>query len=177
MNEIRHCPFHSRSVKDQELCLVLHQWVSPSSHHLRNAIDGSNEDGQERKRHGAQEEPELILRLEHGWSLWFTIGLGPASSVSSIPQHFQSKVGRQNTANGHRRDLDADTCDHDVCADIHKICRFGRSNTSTGSLRQNAHDIGRDENPCVKVRLKFRVFRSIVDDEMFHRKVDASSQK
>lgn len=94
-------------------------------------------------------------------------------NIVPVPVHPQCEVCSQTSAHKHGCDLDADTCNHDIVSDIDQIGRLGRRDTTTCGLSKDTHDVAADEDPSVEMRLKLRVFRSVMQYQVFEREIHA----
>ena len=157
------------SVEDQELGLVLHQGVAPSTNHLRDTVDRTNEDGDKGKTCSANVESEARGGASHRV---VEVVLRLTGSVTA-----EEEVGSDETAESHGGDLDADTSDHDRVSDLDQLDLFASGDTTSSGLNEDTRCIGGDEDPGVETRLQSRILRAEVDDQMLNRKVDSGGEK
>ena len=157
------------SVENQELGLVLHQWVAPTTDHLRDTVHGTDEDGDKGNTRGADVESEARGGAGHRV---IEVVLCLARPVAA-----EEEVGSDETAESHGSDLDADTSHHDRVSDLDQLELLASSDTASGSLNEDTGGIGGDEDPGVETGPQSGVLRAEVDDQMLDREVDSSGKE
>ena len=140
-------PRNLRSVQNHELILLPHHLAAPTTKHLRNTIDASNQN--EDVRQGG-------CKAEDAWPIKGSEvdGLACSFCTSDVTQR---KVKRQKSTQPHGHDLEDDTSNDHIIANIDflTVGLVGRgSNSTTSGLEHDREDVRTDEDPCIQSRLQ-----------------------
>jgi hypothetical protein len=169
------------SVKQQELALVPHERIAPSTSHFGQAVDATDQHGDIcQADHPAKDldlpERNMALVLVRVVCAFLSNCAARRSTLLVADDVNQD----ESAAHSHGDDLERDTRDNHLVAAVDEFRVLGstsRSEPTANSLQHHGAEVAADEDPGIQARLDERVLRATVQDKVFQRQVDGGGDK
>jgi hypothetical protein len=173
--------FNLHSIEQQELLLVPHERVTPSTSHLRQTVNATDEHSEVRKCDHSAKDLDLPQRDRALLLVRVVCALLLNGSARSSTLLVTNDVDQdQETANGHGDNLEGNTSDDHLVSSIDKGLVLSSTccgQSTTDSLQHHGSEIASDEDPGIKAGLDQGVLWSAVQDEVLQGEVDGGGDK
>jgi len=155
MESIKHQTSHNNhnTLKSDKKILLSDQMSTPALTKLRHSVHASPEYTNGAQRQRSQESLKLPFRAQR-YENGVLIERIRAKRLIALVR-VQGEVHAYDHKDEQRKDLEGETCDHDIVADIWilVLVRGGRSSAATCSLQQKTYEIAGDELPDISLFL------------------------
>lgn len=157
------------SVQHDEFRFILHNVISPSTGHLGNTVDASNENHGKCREYRAHEQLESHARDE------VDDRLAPFASSGKRPIEVFAAQDGENQQSEYLKD---DTGHHQVVAGgCTRVSVSGCGYSSARTLEDQGKQVAKDKNPGVVLGGQTRVLASDCQDNMFQSKIDCCREE
>jgi len=164
------CNENHHTVQDNELGLILHNLVAPSTAHLGDTVDAAGEDCHVGDKEGAHEEAEAGILGQ--------LARGRREGVAALV-HADHVFDEEAAEDDQHNDLENYTGEHEVGAGLeHAGARVGgRGGSATGALQDEREDVAADEDACIPHGLEAGVLLAEGEHEVLESQIDAGGDK